>query len=107
MGTSYPLPQAFPNSFLAINFKCFSAHLDVKQEIPNYTIYTPPPPPPHPSQSIFVKQQNIQIFPVKNVQMIFRIIKLENPWSNSNGVILRIAALTGNLTADERQRCQK
>lgn len=58
------------------------------------------------SWSIFVKQ-NIQIVPVKNVQMIFRLIKLENPWSNSNQVILRIAALTGNLTGDERQRCQK
>jgi len=38
--------------------------------------------------------------------MIFRLIKLENPWSNSNGVLVRIAALKGNLTADERQRCQ-
>lgn len=102
MRISDHLLQAYSNSLLAINFKWFSAHLDVKQRIPGYTFRFYPQ-----SWSICIKQQNIQIVPVKNVQMIFRLIKLENPWNNSNGVFLRIAALTGNLTADERRRCQK
>lgn len=33
--------------------------------------------------------------------MLLRLIKLENLWSDFSGVILKIEALTGNLSANE------
>lgn len=39
--------------------------------------------------------------------MIYRLIQLENPWSNSNEAMVGTAALAGNLTADEKQRYPK